>query len=285
MKKAFEIVKDVLKQLQSDRVDAYVAQSAFFLFLSVVPFIIFMVTIVRFTPLTYNSLISYINNSLPEYIVPFFDSVADELYKGSISTMTVSIISALWASGKGIQSIMNGLNNIYGVEKRRNFFVLRLKSVLYMTFFTAFIIFGILFVMYGKKIRKELFKGFSAPVVFASKVIDYRYLILFLLLTVLFIVTLKFLPGRKRRFKYVLLPAVLAAFLWTVLSFGISVYVTYFGGFSMYGSMMTLMLLLMWMYFGMYILFLAAELDSMYSEKIFIEIKKRKILRQKKNTK
>ena len=73
MKKAFETVKDVLKQLQDDRVDAYVAQSAFFLFLSVVPFIIFMVTIVRFTPLTYNSLISYINNSLPEYIVPFFD--------------------------------------------------------------------------------------------------------------------------------------------------------------------------------------------------------------------
>ena len=53
---------------------------------------------------------------------------------------------------------------------------------------------------------------------------------------------------------------------WSLLSFGISVYVDYFHGFSMYGSLTTIILVMLWLYFGIYILLVCAEINDMYEE-------------------
>ena len=51
-----------------------------------------------------------------------------------------------------------------------------------------------------------------------------------------------------------------------MLSFGISVYVDYFNGFSMYGSLTTIILVMMWLYLGSYILLVCAEFNKIYEE-------------------
>ena len=58
----------------------------------------------------------------------------------------------------------------------------------------------------------------------------------------------------------------MAAVGWALLSFGISIYVDYFNGFSMYGSLTTIILVMLWLYFGIYILLVCAEFNSIYEE-------------------
>ena len=47
---------------------------------------------------------------------------------------------ALWASGKGMQAIINGLNTIYHVKETRNWLMNRIYSVFYMLLFVLAII-------------------------------------------------------------------------------------------------------------------------------------------------
>lgn len=44
-------------------------------------------------------------------------------------------------------------------------------------------------------------------------------------------------------------------------SFGLSIYVDYFNGFSMYGSLTTIALIMLWLYFCMYIMMMTVEFN------------------------
>ena len=74
------------------------------------------------------------------------------------------------------------------------------------------------------------------------------------------------LPNRKADLRSQLPGSILCALAWSVFSFGLSVYVDYFNGFSMYGSLTTIALLMLWLYFCMYILMICAELNDVYEE-------------------
>lgn len=71
----------------------------------------------------------------------------------------------------------------------------------------------------------------------------------------------KVLKARKLTLRNQFPGALLCAVAWYIFSFGISVYVDYFNGFSMYGSLTTIVLLMLWLYFGMYITFVCAEIN------------------------
>ncbi len=282
MAKVISAVKRILRELKEDRVGAFAAQTAYFLFLSVIPYFIFLITLIKFTPLKEEMVIDYIDAYLPEYIAPVLTPIIVEIFAGALSVMTISIIGAIWASAKGIQSMTDGLNSIYGIREKRNFFVLRFRAIVYTILFTILTMTGIVFAMYGKRVKDLILKKVTFEFRIFRTVLDFRYIIFALILFVIFLLILKFLPSRKRRLKYVVIPAALAAICWTFLSWAISIYINYFGGFSMYGSMMALMLAIMWIYFGMYILFIAAELDSIYSEAFFLELKRKKISRKRR---
>ena len=68
-------------------------------------------------------------------------------------------------------------------------------------------------------------------------------------------------PNRKASFKSQLPGAILSAVSWYVFSFGLSIYVEYFNGFSTYGSLATIVLVMLWLYFCMYILLLGGEVN------------------------
>ncbi len=86
------------------------------------------------------------------------------------------------------------------------------------------------------------------------------------MLMVFFLMVFKMLPNRRSGFKNQLPGSILSAVGWSLLSFGISVYVDYFNGFSMYGSLTTIILVMMWLYLGSYILLVCAEFNKIYEE-------------------
>ncbi len=73
-------------------------------------------------------------------------------------------------------------------------------------------------------------------------------------------------PNRKASFKSQLPGAILSAVSWYVFSFGLSIYVEYFNGFSTYGSLATIVLVMLWLYFCMYIPLLCAETNVVFSD-------------------
>ena len=90
------------------------------------------------------------------------------------------------------------------------------------------------------------------------------YFILFLVLLMIY----KFVPTTKVKLIKQIPGAIFATFGWYVISFIFSIYLDTFKGFSvMYGSLTTVILSMMWVYFCMYIILVGAEINNINLQK------------------
>ena len=76
-----------------------------------------------------------------------------------------------------------------------------------------------------------------------------------------------YLPRPRGRLRQQFPGAVLASLGWTVVTFGFSIYVTYFNGFSMYGSLTTIVILLIWLYVCMNLVLVGAYINKILVDK------------------
>jgi YihY family inner membrane protein len=86
------------------------------------------------------------------------------------------------------------------------------------------------------------------------------------ILFVFFDIIFTMLPNKKLTFKSQIPGAAICAVAWYVFSFALSIYVDYFNGFSMYGSLTTIALIMLWLYFCMYIMMMSAEVNVIFNE-------------------
>ena len=270
------VIKDIMREIKKDNVGAFAAQSTFFLVVSAIPFMILFISLLQHTAFSEEELVRFIELSIPEFVAPFIVSIVREMYTRSVEVLSVAIIGALWSSAKGVQYLSNGLNAIYNIEENRNWLALRIRAIGYTVVFVFSIIFSIVFLMLGNVLRRRFLSSFPIVNHFLRLFMSLRHVVLFLVLFVLFLFILRFLPNRRTTFKSQVPASAAAAFCWVIMSFLISVYVNFFDGFSMYGSMTTIMLILMYVYFGMYILLVCAEVDSMYEASVRIWMSSRR---------
>ena len=98
--------------------------------------------------------------------------------------------------------------------------------------------------------------------------IEIRTITIFFGLIVFSLCIYKFLPNRKDRLFAQLPGAVFTAAGWLLTSFFVSKYMEIFKGFEdMYGSLTTIVLIMLWLYFSMYIMLLGGKVNVYFQEK------------------
>lgn len=258
------ILGQLIQEIKRDNVGAFAAQTAFFVVLSAIPYGIFLFSFIRFIPIDETEVLRVLENGLPDDVKTFILPVIEELYNHSVEILSVATITVLWSSAKAVQHLSNGLNVIYDLEETRNFVWLRIRSIGYMLAFSVGIIFFVMILLLGSELEVYLEDVFPLLYFIVNIILSIRYIILFIFLFLLFLVILRYLPNRKVRIGSQTLPALVSASAWVVLSYGLDLYVNIFRGFSVYGSMTTVILFLLWLYFGIYILFIVAELEAKF---------------------
>ena len=150
-----------MERVSGDHVGAYATQAAYFLIMSFIPCILFLTTLVRYTPLTYNVVRDAIVAFIPENLQSFVLGIVVDVYKRSTAIVPLSAIVALWSAGKGMQSIINGLNTIYHVKETRNWLLTRIYAVFYTLSLVIAVIVSLLMLMLYKVLpnRKATFKS------------------------------------------------------------------------------------------------------------------------------
>ena len=258
-----------------DHIGAYAAQSAFFFILSFIPFLMVFISLIKYTSITEAMLVQVVKDFTPAYIEKFLIGIVSEVYSNSLQFLSVTILMAIWSSAKGAQSLLNGLNSVYRVNETRNWLVMRFWAVVYTLFFILSIIFSLLLVVFGRNIQKLLRADLSFLQRLMNGVINARIYIMLIVLISFFALMMKILPNRKTKFITQLPGAIFSALGWYFLSFVISVYVDDFNGFSMYGSLTTWVLVMIWLYFCMYILLIGGKINMVYGERILGFIKRK----------
>ena len=284
-RKVVKQIIDFLNRIKLDHVGAYAAQSSYFMLLSFIPVILLVMTSVRFTPLTEDMINSGIMQIVPEEFQSFVQSIIREVYTRSTAIVPITAILTLWSAGRGIQGLTNGLNSIYHVVETRNYIVARIRLTVYTLLFIVAIVFSMVLMIFGNGIQSLLEDYVPVVASITRTIFNMRTVISFVTISLILLVIYKFLPNRKASFKSQLPGAVLGAIMWSVFSLGFSVYLKYNGNFAnMYGSLTTIVLIMLWMYFCMYIVLLGAEINENFEDKfqklqIFLKLRpKNKIL-------
>ena len=73
-------IRGFMKRLNEDHVGAYAAQSAYFILLSFIPFVLLVVTLVKYTPLTRDDVYSVLINMLPTEFQNYVGGIVNEIF-------------------------------------------------------------------------------------------------------------------------------------------------------------------------------------------------------------
>ena len=272
-KGALHLALGFMERMRKDHVSAYAAQAAYFLIMSFIPFVLFLTAIVQYTPLTYREVRQAIMSVVPENLQGFVLNIVAEVFSKSAAVLPLSALVALWSSGKGMQALINGLNTIYHVKETRNWLVNRIYSMFYMFLFVLALIASLLLLVMGNRIHVLIsgYVPFLGNVI--GRILGAKTFLVFVMLFFVFLVLYRYLPNRRASLKSQVPGAFLTAVAWSVFSYLFSLYFTFFPDFSiMYGSLSTLILVMVWLYFCLNLLLYGAEINA-YFESQFRQAK------------
>lgn len=260
-----KIFKEVMSNIRTDHISEYSAQCSYYTILSFIPFVIVLITLIQYTNIEQQTLFDVISKIIPSSMSDFVLDIVREVYSKSIGTISISIIFVLWSAGKGLYALMKGLYEVFKIDERnkKSFIYLKLMSILQTIIFIVIIVLGLTFLVFGDSlisIVKKYFGGFENYTVVSSIITE----ITFILATfIIFLFLYKFMPKNKMTFKSQIPGAIFGAISLNVISFIFAKYLDIFKGFSItYGSLTTLMLIMMWTYSCFYTLFLGAEINK-----------------------
>jgi membrane protein len=259
-------VKFFLDKCKRDNINAFAAQSAFFIILSSIPFLMVFSSLLKYTPVSESMILNMVKNTMPDYIAPFITSIINEVYNKSVGIVSLAAILAVWSAAKGVQYMANGLNVINDILETRNWIILRLWAVGYTVVFVLAIVITMVLLVFGKALKNFVIQYVPILENATNHVMGMRSLIMLVLLSLFFAVAFKTLPNRSVSFRSQLPGAILCSVAWYAFSFGLSIYVAYFNGFSMYGSLTTIVLIMLWLYFCMYIMMMCAEINVIFED-------------------
>ncbi len=263
----FKIINAFNRKIRDDFVSAFSAQAAFYVIISFFPFIMLLLTLLQYLPVTEYHMLSTLSQVFPDSVSSLVVSIVSEVYDQASGTIiSVTAISALWSSSKGILAIVKGLNSVYAIKETRSYIKLRILSTVYTLAFAIMIVVTLVILVFGNRLMIWIESKIPFLTNLALLIISIRTIGGLFLLTVFFLVLFTFVPNRKTKFYKELPGALVSAAGWMGFSYLYSFYIDNMGSYSnTYGSLTAIVLFMLWFYFCMYILFIGGEINIVLS--------------------
>ncbi len=262
--------------LKRENIRAYASSAAFFFFLSFVPFLLVICSIIPYTPVSQDNIIQFIEIIFPSAIDEDIVSFVDYIYYSSSEILPVAVILALWSAGQGVYGLQTGLNVINKVSEEKNYLLLRLRACLYTLVTLGTMLITFLMSLMGRRFLSVIYIHAPKAGPFFKKIIGYRYLFNWVVLAIAFTFIFALLPDKKLKLRFEIPGAIFAAITWVLFSWLFSIYVDRFNGLSSYGKLSSIILVLIWLYASFYILFVGAKLNKYFQPVIKVLFKREK---------
>lgn len=262
IQKVKELICQFIAKIGKDRVRAHSAEAAFFLIMCFFPILMLLLTLVQFTPITQEQVLYTIEEIMPIGMGDLMEPIIEAIYNQPMAVISGTAIAVVWTAGKGIMGLADGLNSIYGIQETRNYFITRIRAASYTVVMIVALILSLGILVFGYSIRTFLCERFPILDKYSNDLFMLPLIIAMLVLVFLFAVLYTFLPTYRQRFLGQFPGAVFAAVSWALYSYGFSIYLDYAVNMSViYGSLTTLVVVMLWLYGSMYLLFIGAEIN------------------------
>lgn len=269
MAKIYHKLKDEITYFWQLNVPLYAANTAFYVILSVFPAIMLAVGLLPYIGFEREDLLSAMKGVVPTVLEPLLSKVVYDMSENSSRALiSVTAIIAIWSSSRGVGCIQQGFHFISGIRDHRNYFLRRFICMVYMVLFLIALMLTLVIQGFGRELTAFLLKQ-NVPVFrFIAKLLDFRELIVLVILTFFFTLIFCFLPYGRHRLKYMLPCAALTALGWQLFTYFFSIYARMSGSYSvLYGSLSIIAIGMLWLFICLCILFYGYAMGIRLSQK------------------
>ncbi|PJH92101.1 YihY family inner membrane protein [Bacillus sp. SN1] len=241
------------------------AELAYFFLLSLFPFLIFMLTLTAYLPLSTDDVLGVVEQYAPASAMSLVESITYQtLNNRNGGLLSFGIIAALWSASNGMNAIVRSLNHAYDVEENRSFIIVRLTSIFLTIAMVFTILVALLLPVFGRQIGMLASDFVGASDLFLSVWEAVRWGVSPLVLLIVFSALYVIAPNKKLSLRFVMPGAVFATIGWIVVSTLFSFYVSTFANYSAtYGSIGGIIVLMIWFYLSGILIILGGEINAL----------------------
>ncbi len=244
------------------------AQSlAFSFFLAVFPATIFLFSLIPYIPIDnfQEQLLDLIEGMVPSNAFNSIRTTIEDIIKiphGGL--LSLGFVAALYFTTNGFMTLMRGFNNSYHIAERRTPIKQRMVAIILTLILSTLVLISTILIIFSEFATKYLVQHSILKTKTQIALILFgKWLVVF----ALFFIAISFLyyyaPALKKRWRFVSAGSTLATIFSIIVSIGFGSFVNNFGQYNkIYGSIGTLIVIMLWIYFNSLILILGFELNA-----------------------
>jgi len=264
----YKLLTFIGREMKDDALVTRANSMAFSFFMSIFPAIIVMFTLLAYTPL-YENFDEVLQDSIHQ-VMPgsagqmLFKTVQDIATIPRSGLLSFGFFLSIWFASNGMLSMMRGLEKDYRTTfKRRTALQKRLISI-QLTFLVAVVLVAsVVLVIMGNTILRFVFQYIKADLLTRWSFFTFRWVVVVSLFYATFSTIYRYGSSTRRPIPFFNPGALLATVLSIVSSWGFSFYVDNFGNYNkVYGSIGTLIVLMVWLQLNCMILLIGFELNA-----------------------
>ena len=266
----YDAVDEFSKGMGRRRITTYSAACAYYLFMSLIPMIMLLVSVIQYTPLTQDMILEAISDYVPDQLSEILNSIISSIYSGGRVALTISILLTIWSAAASMKALMRGMDSVYDAERHEDFFVFSLRACMYMVVFVLMLLLSFFVMVYGGQILQLLydFLPHNGAVDWLFDIAGYmRFIVVLAVLALVFSFTYWRMPARRLRYKAQWPGAVFCALSWAVFSVIFSFYVSVSNRFGAYGLIGTVIVAMIWLYYCFYFLLLGGYINHFIDQR------------------
>lgn len=263
-----EYIKQVFSRFFQERFYDQAAQLAYYLLLSLFPFLLFVFSLISYLPISETNVLLLIKPFAPENSYDIIEKNVERiLYNQRGDVLSLSLVFTFWLSSMAVQSMVRSMNQAYGIQRKQPFIVALLYDFLLTVGFMILISFSLIVPIVEEFIRhtriaEGRITGGWEPLWVIGKWGLSSVFMFFLFLFLYYVV-----PSKRMLLRYVVPGALVATFGWQCVSWLYGSYVKLTDYSQFYGQMGSVITLMVWFYLSSTILLIGGLLNGTISIK------------------
>lgn len=254
-------------EIAHDDCNGMAAQIAFYLLLSIFPFMLFLLSLVSYLPVPDLSrqVLAALQEQLPtEAFGLVEDNVLSLLTTRRQELLGAGLLVALWSASMGIGALITTINRAYNIRPRRSMPEQKALAILLTLALSGIMLLSTVIVLFGPRVTHAIFQGLGLAGDSYNAWVRLRLGIVFLLNLGTLSILYYYGPEARQQFRWILPGAVTATLLWLGASSLFRLFVRNFGRYdATYGSIAAVIVLMMWMWLSGFIFLLGAEINAL----------------------
>ena len=262
-------IKQLVKNYFEHDVGKNAAALAFYLLFALFPLLIFISNLLGLLNLNVNAILEALAGFLPRDVVDLVEAYLDHISRSSNQVLLwFSLVFSVWFPMRAVKGLMGDVRRAYHLGKPKHPWMYTIRRFVYTVVFLLVVVITLILLTLGEHVLGYISTLLPEGALQISGYLlrAWQYLrfvpaglLMLAALGALYAASMdEHQPIKK------LLPGIIAALVsWMIVSIGFSFYVENFANYSViYGTLGTVIVLLMWLYITAIILIMGAELNA-----------------------